>query len=112
VASSTVQLDTDFITPELKWYIEIVRRKVWQNWIEPAHVVPAGYNARVVIRFELGRNGEFISEPVVLKSSHVSLFDQSGYRAVIRAAPFPPLPDGYTGERLGVQFGFEYGERT
>lgn len=112
VAESTVDLDTEYITPELKWYIEIIRRKVWQNWIEPVHALPPGTYARVVIRFEIGRDGTFASEPVIYESSNIFLLDQSGFRAVLRSAPFPPLPEGYTGTSLGVRFGFEYGEKV
>ena len=112
VAMSTVELDTDQITPELKWYVEMIRRKVWRNWIEPRHALASGVNARVVVRFEIGRSGVFALQPEVLEPSNNSFFDQSGYRAVVRSAPFPPLPESYTGESLGVQFGFEYGERT
>jgi len=111
VATSTVKLDTDFITAELRWYIEMIRRKVWHNWIEPRHALSSGAHARVVIRFEIGRSGAFALQPMILEPSYNSFFDQSGYRAVVRSAPFPPLPEGYTGDTLGVQFGFEYGER-
>ena len=111
VATSTVKLDTDLITPELKWYIEIIRRKVWHNWIEPRHALSSGEHARVVIRFEIGQSGGFALQPIILEPSNNSFFDQSGYRAVFRSAPFPPLPESYAGETLGVQFGFEYGER-
>ncbi len=110
VAASTVDLDTENITPDLKWYIEMIRRKVWQNWIEPMHVLPPGTNARVVIRFEIGRDGRFASDPVIFESSNIYLLDQSGYRAVLRSAPFPPLPESFSGSSLGVRFGFEYGE--
>ena len=112
VASSTVKLDTNFITPELRWYIEVIRRKVWHNWIEPRHELPPGVYARVVIRFEIGRDGKFASSPEVFEHSNILLLDQSGYRAVVRSAPFPPLPEGYSGDTLGVRFGFEYGEST
>ena len=105
-------MDADFITPELKWYIEIIRRKVWQNWIEPRHVLYPGLHARVVVRFEIGRDGSFASNPEILESSNISFLDQSGFRAVLRSAPFPPLPEGYAGDSLGVRFGFEYGERV
>ena len=110
VASSTVKLDTNFITPELRWYIEIIRRKVWQNWIEPRHALPPGTHARVVIRFEIGRDGRFVLDPEIFEHSNISPLDQSGYRAVLRSAPFPPLPEGYSGDTLGVRFGFGYGE--
>ena len=111
VATSTVELDTDKITPELKWYIEMIRRNVWSNWIEPRHALASGVNVRVVIRFEIGPSGAFALPPEIFEPSGNSFFDQSGYRAAVRSAPFPPLPESYTGESLGVQFGFEYGER-
>ncbi len=105
-------LSKDLINPELRWYIEIIRRKVWQNWIEPRHVLSDGVHARVVIRFEIGRDGNFASPPEVFESSNISLVDQSGYRAVVRSAPFPPLPESYTGNTMGIRFGFEYGEKA
>jgi outer membrane biosynthesis protein TonB len=110
VAESSVDVDTEHITPELKWYIEIVRRQVWQNWIAPQHALSSGARARVVIRFEIGRDGSFATEPVIFESSNVFLLDQSGFRAVLRSTPFPPLPESYTGASLGVRFGFTYGE--
>ncbi|MBI5116564.1 TonB C-terminal domain-containing protein [Candidatus Poribacteria bacterium] len=102
----------DLINPELRWYIEIIRRKVWQNWIEPRHVLTDGVHARVVIRFEIGRDGGFVAPPEVFETSNVPLVDQSGYRAVLRAAPFPPLPESYRGNIMGIRFGFEYGENA
>lgn len=112
VATSTVDLDTEQVSPELKWYIEMVRRKVWQNWIEPSHALLPGVRAKVIIRFEIRRDGRFASTPLIYESSNISLLDQSGYRAVLRSAPFPPLPESYSGDTLGVRFGFEYGAQT
>lgn len=100
------------INPELGWYVETIRRKVWQNWVIPMHALPPGTRARVVIRFEISRDGSVESTPQVLESSSISLLDQSGYGAVVRAAPFPPLPESFRGEKLGVRFGFEYGEQA
>jgi protein TonB len=112
VLTDTVELDTDHITPDLKWYIGVVRNKVWRNWIEPRHALSSGANIRVVIRFEIDRSGGFAVDPSILEPSNNSFFDQSGLAAVMRATPFPPLPESYTGETLGVQFGFEFGERV
>ena len=100
------------INPELGWYVETIRRKVWQSWIVPMHALAPGAHARVVIRFEIKRDGSVESTPQVFESSSISLLDQSGYGAVIRAAPFPPLPESFRGDTLGVRFGFEYGERV
>jgi TonB family protein len=112
VVTNTVELDTDHISEELKWYIGIIRNKVWRNWIEPRHALASSANIRVVIRFEIDRSGRFAAEPTILEPSYNEFFDSSGLAAVMRAAPFPPLPESYSGETLGVQFGFEFGEQV
>jgi hypothetical protein len=38
----------------------------------------------------------------------MEFFDHSALRAVMVSDPLPPLPLGFTGEDLGVHFGFEY----
>jgi outer membrane biosynthesis protein TonB len=42
----------------------------------------------------------------VEQSSGIPLFDRSCQRAVLEAAPLPPLPREYMGEYLGVHFPF------
>jgi outer membrane biosynthesis protein TonB len=44
----------------------------------------------------------------VEQPSGVFLFDQSCQRAVIDAAPFPPLPRDYGNEYVGVHFSFKF----
>jgi len=62
---------------------------------------------RAVVYFRVHRNGE-ITHIAVEQSSGVFLFDQSCQRAVIQAAPFPPLPRDYLNEYVGVHFSFKY----
>ncbi len=38
------------------------------------------------------------------------MFDQSAQRAVVQAAPMPPLPREYSDAWLGVHFSFAYRE--
>jgi TonB family protein len=102
--------DGGSINPELRWYVELLRRKVRQNWIEPRYLLAPGSYARVVIRCEIGRDGTLASDPKVYESSTIPDFDQSGYRAVIRAAPFPPLPESLQRNVMGIRFSFEFGE--
>ena len=100
------------ISPELRWYVEILRRKVRQNWAEPRYLLPPGSYASAVIRCEIGRDGTLASDPLVFESSKIPDFDLSGYGAVVRAAPFPPLPESLQRNSMGIRFKFEFGETT
>jgi len=64
---------------------------------------------RTVIFFKISRDGS-ISGEAVKDSSGDSLFDDQALRAVTMASPFPPLPDGYPDNDLGVYFEFAFKE--
>ena len=62
---------------------------------------------RAVVYFKILRDGS--TEGLRIKdSSGDDGFDQNALRAVQRASPFAPLPEGYLGETLGVYFEFKY----
>lgn len=89
------------------WYVDKVRRVVSENWLK-YEVDPNIYSAkRVYIVFEITRGGE--PENVRLEqSSGVPSLDQSAVRALQRIDSFGPLPEGYAGERVSVEFWFDY----
>jgi protein TonB len=58
-----------------------------------------------LVYFEVERTGK-VSGIDLEEPSGNFLFDQSAVRAVSDASPMPPLPDGYTGDYLGVHFDF------
>ncbi|MES1210263.1 MAG: TonB family protein, partial [Pseudomonadota bacterium] len=47
-----------------------------------------------IVQFVVGIDGQLRDGPRVVKSSGFSEFDSAALRAVKRAAPFPPMPDG------------------
>ncbi len=86
-------------------FVARMRHKIAAAW-----QVPAGSQTverQAVIYFRVHRNGE-ITHVSIEQPSSVFLFDQSCQRAVIQAAPFPPLPRGYADEYLGVHFTFKF----
>ena len=86
-------------------FVARMRHKIAAAW-----QVPAGSQAverQAVIYFRVHRDGD-ITHVNVEQPSGVFLFDQSCQRAVIEAAPFPPLPRGYVDEYLGVHFTFKF----
>jgi protein TonB len=88
------------------WYADVVARKVhqaWQSEVNP-NVVSA---KRVYILFDIARNGS-PSHVRVEQSSGIPSLDQSALRALQRIDTFGPLPSGYSGKYISVEFWFDY----
>ena len=89
------------------WYVDQITRKVRENWyiqeVDPS--TPKGRD--VVVTFTIGRDGA-PSNFQVARSSGSSTLDTSGIRAVQRVESFGPLPAGYNGSSLSVQYTFTY----
>jgi periplasmic protein TonB len=89
------------------WYVETVRRVVSQNWMKyevDPHVTTA---ERVYVIFDIVRNGQPVNVQVE-KSSGIPSLDQSAVRALQRIDTFGPLPNDYSGNRVAVEFYFDY----
>lgn len=89
------------------WYVDQITRKVRENWyvqeVDPS--TPKGRD--VVVTFTIARDGS-PSNFQVARSSGSSTLDTSGIRAVQRVESFGPLPAGYNGGSLSVQYTFTY----
>jgi periplasmic protein TonB len=89
------------------WYVDVVRRKVSENWLK-YEVDPSITSARrVYLTFDITRTGE-PSNVQVEQSSGVPSLDQSAVRALQRIDSFGPLPAGYPGSKVSVEFWFDY----
>jgi protein TonB len=89
------------------WYVDVVRRKVSENWMK-YEVDPSISSARrVYIVFDIQSGGE-PSNIQVEQSSGVPSLDQSAMRALQRIDSFGPLPGGYRGSKVSVEFWFDY----
>ena len=89
------------------WYVDTVRRKVSDNWLK-YEVDPTITTARrVYITFDINRSGS-PTNIAVEQSSGVPSLDQSAVRALKRIDTFGPLPNDYAGNRVSVEFWFDY----
>lgn len=89
------------------YYVDIVRRKVSDNWLK-YEVDPRITDARrVYIDFDINRSGQ-PSNLRVAQSSGIPSLDQSAVRALQRIDTFGPLPAGYSGNYVSVEFWFDY----
>jgi len=61
----------------------------------PAGVLLTEDNKEAVISFYVNRSGRILGEPQIVKKGPDPTLAESGVRAVMAAAPFPPLPPDF-----------------
>ncbi|MFA5140576.1 MAG: TonB family protein [Elusimicrobiota bacterium] len=83
------------------WFITQVRTSLWQKWSERMPSEPG----ECTVVFTILRNGKAVDVRVELTSGEKG-FDYVATSAVREAAPFPPLPTGFSEPflRVHVQF--------
>jgi protein TonB len=89
------------------WYVDQVRRKVSENWMKYEVDPNISTARRVYIYFEITRGGAPANIRVE-QSSGIPSLDQSATRALQRIDTFGPLPPGYGGSMVAVEFWFDY----
>lgn len=89
------------------WYVDAVRRKVSENWLKYEIDPNISAARRVYITFDILRDGSATNIQLE-QSSGVPSLDQSATRALQRIDTFGPLPPDYPGNRVSVEFWFDY----
>jgi protein TonB len=92
------------------WYVQIIQRKVSENWLK-YEVDPTIRTAeRVYITFDVARDGHPFNVRVE-QSSGVPSLDVSATRALQRIDTFGPLPPDYNGNKISVEYWFDYSRK-
>jgi periplasmic protein TonB len=89
------------------WYVDGLRRKVTENWMRYEIDPRITQAQRVYIGFDVMRDGHPANVQVE-QSSGVPSLDQSAVRAIQRIDTFGPLPPDYSGNKVSVEFWFDY----
>jgi len=89
------------------YYLQIVRDRISSNWFTSLVDPSLAGNFQTTVYFRILKNGQ-ISNLEVKESSGLAPFDKLAIGAVMRAAPFPPLPADYDQEYLGIYLIFEH----
>jgi protein TonB len=85
-------------------YADLVAQRVTEKWQNSAL---AGQSAPIaIITFDIQRDGSIRNAKVAQPSGN-STMDYSALRAVMDAAPFPPLPSGFDRNEANVQLQFQ-----
>ena len=88
------------------WYADVVARKVHQAW--QSEVSPNVMSAnRVYLLFDISRAGKPYNIRIE-QSSGIPWLDQSATDTLKRIDTFGPLPGGYSGSYISVEFWFDY----
>ncbi|MBI5375362.1 MAG: TonB family protein [Candidatus Schekmanbacteria bacterium] len=88
-----------------KLYYDRIWSKIKESWILPDIPGMDVKSMSVVISVKISKNGEIIEKSFEKKSGS-TLFDESAMRAILKANPLPPLPEGFKVDTLdiGVRF--------
>jgi protein TonB len=89
------------------WYVQQVNRTVSSHWYRTEVDPNVTSTRRVYIIFDIMRDGTPANIHLDQPSGIPSL-DQSALRALQRIDTFGPLPDGYSGSKVSVEFWFDY----
>jgi protein TonB len=89
------------------WYVRVVQQKVQQSWLTYDVDRRITEAPRVYLTFDVLRDGHPANVQVE-QSSGIPSLDQSATRAIQRIDTFGPLPSDYSGNKVSVEFWFDY----
>jgi protein TonB len=89
------------------WYVQQVQRKVSENWLKYEVDPRISTAQRVYITFDIMKDGHPANVQVE-QSSGVPSLDISASRAIQRIDTFGGLPPEYSGNKVAVEFWFDY----
>lgn len=84
-------------------YMSELKRRLTRNWKPPR----GNETKRVVLKFEIGRDGRLLSLEVN-RTSGEPLADEAAINAVKLSAPFRELPPEFQGQSVPILFTFDY----
>jgi TonB family protein len=89
-------------------YAELIIERIKGNWYIPSNLRKS--QGRTTVVFFIEKDGRYSNAHIVTPSGSSSL-DLAALNAIIGSDPFPPLPKGFPGDRVGAKFVFAYNER-
>ena len=87
---------------KFSYYTNTILKRIRKYW----HDSGTTSALKTVVYFKINKDG-YVLDVKISESSKDELFDQNSLRAVELANPFPPLPENYTEDTLGVYFEFK-----
>jgi TonB family protein len=101
---------TDTMGVDFGPYLQRVLHDVrlnWYNLIPESARAPIMKKGKVSIEFAITKNGSVAGMKLIATSGDVAL-DRGAWGGITASNPFPPLPDEFAGQYLGLRFHFYY----
>ncbi|WP_375453161.1 TonB family protein, partial [uncultured Nostoc sp.] len=98
---ATSGIDASSQNIDITSYLNQLQQRVKQQWLPEV----SQSSRRTVLNFTINRSGQ-LSNLELAQTSGFSLTDKAALNAIQRAAPFAPLPTGYTNNHIDIQFTF------
>jgi TonB family protein len=89
------------------YYLQTIHGKISGNWYTSQISPGVTGDFHTTVYFKIFRNGK-ISTLEIKERSGIRSLDLSALRAIQSSAPFPPLPNDYEGDFLGIHLIFEH----
>lgn len=89
------------------WYVQAVRNRISSNWLMSTispNIVTA---RRIYVHFDILGDGT-LANIQLSQSSGIPEIDRSALRAVYASNPVGPLPQDYSGNKVSVEFYFDF----
>jgi periplasmic protein TonB len=88
-------------------YVDAVRNRVSSNWMQSSVDASVRWAPRAMFTFQILRDGTVTNVQLTQSSGNRSV-DNSALRAILSSSPVSPLPSGYPGNTVTVEFWFEF----
>lgn len=92
------------------WYVQVIQRKISENWLKYEVDSSVNRGQRVYITFDVARDGHPYNVQLE-QSSGVPSLDVSAQRALQRIDTFGALPPDYSGNKISVEYWFDYSRK-
>jgi TonB family protein len=84
-----------------------VRNRISSNWLQSTVDTSVRWAPRANYTFQIMRDGTIANVQLMQSSGNRSV-DNSALRAILSSSPVSPLPSGYSGSSVTVEFWFEF----
>jgi len=88
-------------------YVDAVRNRISGNWLQSTVDPTVRWAPRANFSFQVLRDGT-VTNVQMLQSSGNRSVDNSALRSILSSSPMSPLPSGYPGSSVTVEFWFDF----
>jgi TonB family protein len=90
-------------------YANLIKERIKRKWFIPSNLKNSQGHTTII--FYIGRDGHYSNARIEASaSSGNTSLDLAALKAIIDSNPFPPLPKGFPGDRIGAKFVLSYNE--